>query len=147
MGDKKSRYTPAQGKSTQKYMKENLEEIRFRVYKGEKKRYADAAAEAGLSVTQFFLSAADEKISREHAKARDHEKAPGKFLQAASPAGDAETSSKDESPARDAETTEDAGPTAGDPEKSAKDESPAGDAEGSEETAPSAGDPGKTGKG
>lgn len=120
MGDKKSRYNQAQNKATQKYHKENLESISFRVYKGEKKRYADAAAEAGLSVTQFFLSAADEKISREHAKARDHEKAPGKFLQAASSARDVETSSKDESPAGDVETTEDAGPSAGDPGKTGK---------------------------
>lgn len=65
MEDKKSRYTPAQNKATQKYQRENLEQINFRVRKGEKQKYIDAAAAAGLSVAQFFISAADEKIARE----------------------------------------------------------------------------------
>lgn len=65
MEEKKSRYTPAQNKATQKYIAANLEDIRFRVRKGEKQKYVDAAAAAGLSMTQFFISAADEKIERE----------------------------------------------------------------------------------
>lgn len=65
MEEKKSRYTPAQNRATQKYQRENLEQINFRVRKGEKKKYADAAAAAGVSLVQFFIMAADEKIERE----------------------------------------------------------------------------------
>lgn len=65
MEEKKSRYTPAQNKATQKYIAANLEDIRFRVRKGEKQKYVDAAAAAGLSMAQFFINAADEKIERE----------------------------------------------------------------------------------
>lgn len=67
MKEKKSRYTPAQNKATQKYIAANLEDIRFRVRKGEKQKYVDAAAAMGLSMAQFFISAADEKIEREGA--------------------------------------------------------------------------------
>lgn len=66
MKEKKSRYTPAQNKATQKYIAANLEDIRFRVHKGEKQKYIDAAAARGLSMAQFFISAADEKIAREN---------------------------------------------------------------------------------
>lgn len=60
--EKKSRYTPAQNKATQKYIRENLEEIKFRVKKGEKARYKKAAEKAGMSMAKFFLTAADAKI-------------------------------------------------------------------------------------
>ena len=60
--EKKSRYTAAQNKATQKYIRENLEEIKFRVKKGEKARYKKAAEKAGMSMAKFFLSAADTKI-------------------------------------------------------------------------------------
>ena len=63
--EKKSRYTEAQNRATQKYIRENLEEIKFRVRKGEKDRYKDAAEKAGMSMAKFFLTAADEKIARE----------------------------------------------------------------------------------
>lgn len=59
---KKKRYTPAQNKATQKYIAENLEEIRFRVHKGEKQKYVDAAKNSNLSMAKFFTSAADEYI-------------------------------------------------------------------------------------
>lgn len=65
MDDKKSRYTPAQNRATQKYQREKLEQINFRVRKGEKQKYIDAATAAGVSIAQFFTSAADEKIERE----------------------------------------------------------------------------------
>ena len=48
-----------------RYVKENLEEIRFRVKKGDKDKYKSAAENAGLSMAKFFLSAADEKIERD----------------------------------------------------------------------------------
>ena len=63
--EKKSRYTEAQNKATQKYIKENLEEIKFRVKKGEKDKYKEAAEKAGLSMAKFFLTAANEKIERD----------------------------------------------------------------------------------
>lgn len=66
--EKKSRYTEAQNKATQKYIKENLEEIKFRVKKGEKTKYKEAAEKAGLSMAKFFLTAADEKIERNNTK-------------------------------------------------------------------------------
>ncbi len=63
--EKKSRYTEAQNRATQKYIRENLEEIKFRVRKGDKEKYKSAAENAGLSMARFFLTAANEKIARE----------------------------------------------------------------------------------
>lgn len=68
MGEKKSRYTEAQNRATQKYQREKLEQINFRIRKGEKQKYVDAAAAMGLSMAQFFINAADEKIEKEGAK-------------------------------------------------------------------------------
>ncbi|MBR6902610.1 MAG: type II toxin-antitoxin system RelB/DinJ family antitoxin, partial [Clostridia bacterium] len=47
------------------YIKEHLEEIRFRVRKGEKSKYQEAAAAMGLSVAKFFLLAADKLIEEQ----------------------------------------------------------------------------------
>lgn len=66
MEEKKGYYSQAQNKATQKYIKENLEEVKFRVKKGEKQRYKDAAASAGVSMAQFFIDAAEDKIQREN---------------------------------------------------------------------------------
>lgn len=63
--EKKGRYTEAQNKATQKYIRENLEEIKFRVRKGEKDKYRVAAERAGMSMAKFFLDAADEKIAHD----------------------------------------------------------------------------------
>lgn len=63
--EKKSRYTEAQNKATQKYIRENLEEIKFRVKKGEKEKYKNAADRAGLSMAKFFITAANEKMERD----------------------------------------------------------------------------------
>ena len=62
MDEKKSRYTKAQNKATQKYIKNNLEQISFRVKKGTKEHYQNAAASMGLSMAQFFINAADKMI-------------------------------------------------------------------------------------
>lgn len=59
-----SKYTEKSKEYTMKYMKENLEEIRFRVKKGEKDRYKEAAGKAGMSMAKFFAIAANEKIER-----------------------------------------------------------------------------------
>lgn len=65
MEEKKSRYTPAQNKATQKYIKEHLDDIRFRVPKGRKEYYKEAANKGGQSLNQFIISAMDEKIDRD----------------------------------------------------------------------------------
>ncbi|MBQ7565469.1 MAG: hypothetical protein IJT16_15945 [Lachnospiraceae bacterium] len=65
MEEKKSRYTPAQNKATQKYIKEHLEEIKIRVPKGRKDYYKGAAAAIGQSLNQFAITAMDEKIERD----------------------------------------------------------------------------------
>ena len=63
--EKKGRYTESQNRATQKYIREKLEEIKFRVRRGEKDKYKAAAERAGLSMAKFFLDAADEKIARD----------------------------------------------------------------------------------
>ena len=60
-----SKYTEAQNRASQKYIKKNLESIQFRVKKGEREYYKKAAEQMGLSLAQFFLQAANEKIERE----------------------------------------------------------------------------------
>lgn len=50
-------YTKAQGKASQKYIAANLEEVRFRVKKGEKAALQIAAAAAGDSMTQYVIKA------------------------------------------------------------------------------------------
>ena len=68
MEEKKSRYTQAQNKATQKYIKEHLESIQIRVPKGRKEYYKSAADSAGQSLNQFIISAMDEKIDRDNLK-------------------------------------------------------------------------------
>ena len=65
MDEKKSRYSQAQNKATQKYMKTHLEDIRIRVPKGRKDQYKTAAGNAGISLNQFVIAAMDEKIERD----------------------------------------------------------------------------------
>lgn len=62
--EKKTRYTEAQKAAINKYMK-GIAEIKVRMPKEEKTRYSSAASAAGLSVNQFFITAADEKIDRD----------------------------------------------------------------------------------
>ena len=62
--EKKSRYTEAQKAAITRYMK-GIAEIKVRMPKDEKARYSTAATAAGLSVNQFFITAADEKIERD----------------------------------------------------------------------------------
>ena len=58
-------YTPAQGKAIQKYMKENLEDIRFRVKKGRKSEIRAHAEQQGESMTAFIIRAIDETMRRD----------------------------------------------------------------------------------
>ena len=68
MEEKKSRYSQAQNRATQKYIKEHLESIQIRVPKGRKAFYKSAADSAGQSLNQFTIDALDEKISRDNLK-------------------------------------------------------------------------------
>ncbi len=60
-----SKYNEKSKEYTMQYMKDNLEEIRFRVKKGEKDKYKEAAEKSGLSMAKFFTVAANEKIERD----------------------------------------------------------------------------------
>lgn len=63
--ESKGRYSDAQKRATAKYMKSHLDTILIRVPKGRKDYYKNAAAGQGLSLNQFFVTAADEKIERD----------------------------------------------------------------------------------
>lgn len=53
-------YTKSQNKATQKYQRENLEQVRFWVRKGEKERYKQIAEKANMSLAEFLRQAIDE---------------------------------------------------------------------------------------
>ena len=50
-------YTQAQNKATQKYIKANLEEVRFRVKKGERAAVKSEADSSGLSMAPYIIKA------------------------------------------------------------------------------------------
>lgn len=50
-------YSQAQNKATQKYIKENLEEVRFRVKKGERALIKKEADANGQSMAQYIIQA------------------------------------------------------------------------------------------
>ena len=58
-------YTDAQNKATQKYIKQNLEEIRFRVKKGQKALLQRAAKEAGQSMAQYIVQAINDRAGNQ----------------------------------------------------------------------------------
>lgn len=53
-------YNESQNKATQKYQKENLEQVRFWVKKGEKERYKQIAKSAGYSLAELMKQAIKE---------------------------------------------------------------------------------------
>ena len=53
-----------QRKASEKYLKEKVEDIRIRVPKGDKAKYAQAASDLGISLNQFVIDAMNEKIER-----------------------------------------------------------------------------------
>lgn len=53
-------YNESTKKATMKYIADNLEEVRFRVRKGEKDRYKQLAASAGMSLAEFLKRAIEE---------------------------------------------------------------------------------------
>ena len=58
-------YTDAQNRATQKYIKENLEEVRFRVRKGEKAILQEAAKQADQSMAQYIIQAINDRAGRQ----------------------------------------------------------------------------------
>lgn len=53
-------YTQSQNKATQKYIKEHLEQVSFRVPKGERDKYKKLAERAGLSLAELLRQAVEE---------------------------------------------------------------------------------------
>ena len=49
-------YSISQNKATQKYIKNNYEEIKIRVPKGKKDQYKKLASKKGLSLNSFVIS-------------------------------------------------------------------------------------------
>lgn len=62
---RKSRYNEAQNKATQRYIKAHLDDVKFRVPKGQRDYYKAVAAAYGTSFAKFVVSAMDEKIERD----------------------------------------------------------------------------------
>lgn len=62
MEEKKSRYTEAQKKSAEKYLKEKVEDIRIRVPKGQKQVIKDYAEAQGKSLNQFIVDLINKKM-------------------------------------------------------------------------------------
>lgn len=63
--EKKSRYTAAQKKAAEKYLKESVEDIRIRVPKGQKAVIQGAAEAAGESLNVYVRGAIDARMERE----------------------------------------------------------------------------------
>lgn len=63
-----TKYNEKQKEYTMNYMKEKLDDIRFRVPKGKKKEYRKIAESRGTKLTPFIIEAIEEKISREKIK-------------------------------------------------------------------------------
>lgn len=63
--EKKSRYTPAQKKAAEKYLKESVEDIRIRVPKGKKAIIKTHAEQQGESMNQFVIRAINETMERD----------------------------------------------------------------------------------
>lgn len=55
-------YNDVSKKATMKYIKENLEEVRFRVRKGEKERYKVHAERRGKSLTALIIDLLEQDI-------------------------------------------------------------------------------------
>ena len=65
MKEGKSRYTDAQAKAAKKYLSESVEDIRFRVPKGQKAIIKAAADRAGESVNGYIKTAVEQRMERE----------------------------------------------------------------------------------
>lgn len=63
--EKPKYYNEAHNKAAQKYIAANLEEVRFRVKKGEKVNIQDAATRAGQSMAQYIIQAINDREGRQ----------------------------------------------------------------------------------
>ena len=63
--EKKTRYTDAQKRAAEKYLKESVEDIRIRVPKGKKAAVKTHADNQGESMNAFVVRAIDETIKRD----------------------------------------------------------------------------------
>ena len=64
MEEKKSSYkgyTPAQGKATQNYLGNNMEQVRFWVHKGERETLKAEAKSQGQSMAQYVVQAVNDR--------------------------------------------------------------------------------------
>lgn len=57
-----ARYTEAQNRATQKYIKSNYDEIKVRVKKGEKEKYKRYAESKGCSLNQLIIYLLENEI-------------------------------------------------------------------------------------
>jgi predicted HicB family RNase H-like nuclease len=57
-------YTEARKRATAKYMKENLDDIKIRVPKGERDKYKIQAAAAGMSLNAYIIKLMDDDRER-----------------------------------------------------------------------------------
>ena len=64
--EKRSRYTEAQKRAAEKYLKESVEDIRIRVPKGQKAIIKDYAESKGESMNQFVIRAINETMERDN---------------------------------------------------------------------------------
>lgn len=58
--------TNAHREGNARYDKEKIDSVHLRLKKGEKDHYKAAADNAGLSLNQFFITSANEKIERDN---------------------------------------------------------------------------------
>ena len=58
-------YSEAQKRATMAYMKKNLEEVRFRVKKGERASLQAEAKANGMSMAQYLIQAVNEKAGHQ----------------------------------------------------------------------------------
>ena len=66
--ENKGRYTEAQKKAIQKYLRETVEEFKIRVPKGQKNIIKNHAAAHGESLNQFVIRAIDETMQHDTGK-------------------------------------------------------------------------------
>ena len=64
MQDKPKYYNQARNRATQKYIQQNLEEVRFRVHKGERDRIKAEASACGQSLAQYLIQADNERAGK-----------------------------------------------------------------------------------
>lgn len=58
-------YSEAQKRAAMKYMSTNLEEVRFRVKKGERAMLQEEAKASGQSMSQYLIQAVNDRAGRQ----------------------------------------------------------------------------------